>query len=188
MTKTRGFKVFFIIGGTSKILGRGSGARLGAVRGPRGDSLRSSWNLAFCGPKNVLQRLQNIKCFWKKNTINFLFRVQISPRPCIMDFSPQFLYWIFQLTDFSQDYSWIVCHILTKPLLSNLKLLKILLLALSFSFSQYVCVFFYFITSNPLIKLIKDHWHESRHISVIINETYKFNLQSSLIKIYNFNK
>ena len=32
------------------------------------------------------------------------------------------------------------------------------------------------------MKLIKDHWHGSRHISVIINETYKFNLQSSLIK------
>jgi hypothetical protein len=40
----------------------------------------SSWNLAFCEPKNVLQILQNIKCFWKKNPINFLFRVQISPR------------------------------------------------------------------------------------------------------------
>jgi hypothetical protein len=38
----------------------------------------SSWNLAFCGPKNVLQRLQNVKCFWKKNPINF--RVQTSPR------------------------------------------------------------------------------------------------------------
>jgi hypothetical protein len=63
--------------------------------------------------KNVLQRLQNIKCFWKKNPINF--RVQISPRPCIMDFFPQFLYWIFQFTDFSQDYSWIVCHILKNP-------------------------------------------------------------------------
>ena len=25
-----------------------------------------------------------------------------------MDFFPQFLYWIFQFTDFSQDYSWIV--------------------------------------------------------------------------------
>jgi hypothetical protein len=40
---------------------------------------------------------------------------------------------------------------LTKPLLSKLKLLKILLLALSFSFSQYLglcVVFFYFITSN----------------------------------------
>ena len=48
---------------------------LRAVRGPGGGS---SWNLAFCGPKNVLQRLQNIKCFWKKNPINF--RVQISPR------------------------------------------------------------------------------------------------------------
>jgi hypothetical protein len=49
--------------------------RLRAVRGPGGGS---SWNLAFFGPKNVLQRLQNIKCFWKKNPINF--RVQISPR------------------------------------------------------------------------------------------------------------
>ena len=46
-----------------------------AVRGPGGGS---SWNLAFCRPKNVLQRLQNIKCFWKKNPINF--RVQISSR------------------------------------------------------------------------------------------------------------
>ena len=27
-------------------------------------------------------------CFWKKNLINFLFRVQISPRPCIMDSPP----------------------------------------------------------------------------------------------------
>jgi hypothetical protein len=37
-----------------------------------------------------------------------------------------------------------------------------------------------------VIKLIKDHWHGSRHISVIINETYKFNLQSSIFnKIYN---
>ena len=38
---------------------------------------------------------------------------------------------------------------LTKPLLSKLKLLKIILLALSFSFSQYLglCVFFYFIIS-----------------------------------------
>ena len=143
MTKTRGFKVFFIIGGTSKILGRGSGARLGAVRGPRGDSLRSSWNLAFCGPKNVLQRLQNIKCFWKKNTINFLFRVQISPRPCIMDFFPQFLYWIFQLTDFSQDYSWIVCHILTKPLLSNLKTSQNSFVGfVLFFFTICVCFFF----------------------------------------------
>ncbi|CAC9598629.1 hypothetical protein, partial [uncultured Gammaproteobacteria bacterium] len=46
---------------------------------------------------------------------------------------------------------------LTKPLLSKLKLLKILLLALSFSFSQYLglCVFF---TLLPVIKLIKDHW------------------------------
>ena len=49
--------------------------RLRAVRGPGGGS---SWNLAFCGTKNVLQRLENIKCFWKKNPINF--RVQISPR------------------------------------------------------------------------------------------------------------
>ena len=48
---------------------------LRAVRGPGG---RSSRNFAFCGPKNVLQRLQNSKCFWKKNPINF--RVQISPR------------------------------------------------------------------------------------------------------------
>jgi hypothetical protein len=35
-----------------------------------------------------------------------------------------------------------------------------------------LCVFF---TLLPVIKLIKDHWHGSRHISVIINETYKFN-------------
>jgi hypothetical protein len=32
----------------------------------------------FDSAKNVLQRLQNIRCFWKKNPINF--RVQISPR------------------------------------------------------------------------------------------------------------
>ena len=45
-----------------------------------------------------------------------------------------------------------------------------LLLALSFYFSQYLglCVFF---TLLPVIKLIKDRWHGSRHISVIINET-----------------
>jgi hypothetical protein len=56
------------------------------------------------------------------------------------------------------------------------KCLPALLLALSFSFSQYLglCVFFNLL---PVIKLIKDHWHGSRHISVIINETYKFNLQ-----------
>jgi hypothetical protein len=55
------------------------------------------------------------------------------------------------------------------------------LLALSFSFSQYLglCVFF---TLLLVIKLIKEHWHGSRHISVIINETYKFNFQPSLIK------
>jgi hypothetical protein len=49
---------------------------------------------------------------------------------------------------------------LTKPLLSKLKLLKILLLALSFSFSQYLglCVFFF--TLLPVIKLIKDHWQD----------------------------
>jgi hypothetical protein len=28
-----------------------------------------------------------------------------------------------------------------------------------------------FFTLLPVIKLIKDHWHGSRHISVIINET-----------------
>ena len=57
---------------------------------------------------------------------------------------------------------------LTKPLLSKLKLLKILLLALPFSFSQYLglCVLF---TLLPVIKLIKDHWHGSRHISVMGN-------------------
>jgi hypothetical protein len=38
------------------------------------------------------------------------------------------------------------------------------------------------IVKKKRTKLIKDHWHGSRHISVIINETYKFNLQSSLIK------
>jgi hypothetical protein len=36
----------------------------------------------------------------------------------------------------------------------------------------------FFFTLLPVIKLIKGHWHGSRHISVIINETYKFNLQS----------
>ena len=50
-----------------------------------------------------------------------------------------------------------------------------------------MCCFFF--TLLPVIKLIKDHWHGSRHISVIINETYKFNLQSSIFnKIYNFNR
>jgi hypothetical protein len=46
---------------------------------------------------------------------------------------------------------------LTKPLLSKLKLLKILLLALTFSFSQYLglCGF---LTLLPVSKLIKDHW------------------------------
>ena len=49
------------------------------------------------------------------------------------------------------------------------------------------CVVFF--TLLPVIKLIKDHWHGSRHVSVIINETYKFNLQSSIFnKIYNFNR
>ena len=58
--------------------------RLRAVRGPGGGS---SWNLAFCGPKNVLQRLQNIKYFWKKNPINS--SVFTEWRPCIMPgFSP----------------------------------------------------------------------------------------------------
>jgi hypothetical protein len=28
-------------------------------------------------------------------------------------------------------------------------------------------------TLLPVIKLIKNHWHGSRHTSVIINETYK---------------
>ena len=68
----------------------------GTPEGPSGYRVQSpsgsSWNLAFCGPKNVLQRLQIIKCFWKKNPINFLFRVQISPRSCIMDCFPQFLF------------------------------------------------------------------------------------------------
>ena len=41
--------------------------------------------------------MQNIKCFWKKNPINFLFRVQISPRPCIMEFSPNFFIEYFSL-------------------------------------------------------------------------------------------
>jgi hypothetical protein len=63
----RGFKVFY----NRRYLK----IRLRAIRGPGSGS---SWNLAFCGPKNVLQRLENIKCFWKKNPINF--RVQISPR------------------------------------------------------------------------------------------------------------
>jgi hypothetical protein len=47
------------------------------------------------------------------------------------------------------------------------------------SFVGFVLFFFTFFTLLPVIKLIKDHWHGSRHISVIINETYKFNLQSS---------
>jgi hypothetical protein len=69
-----------------KKIGQGSGARLRAPVGPgqspAGAKLPgSSWNLAFCGPKKVLQRLQIIKWFWKKNPINFLFRVQISPVP-----------------------------------------------------------------------------------------------------------
>ena len=53
----------------------------------------SSWNLACCGPKNVLQRLQNIKCFWKKNPINF--RVQISPR--VKTMHDAWLVWFFLL-------------------------------------------------------------------------------------------
>jgi hypothetical protein len=53
--------------------------------------------------------------------------------------------------------------------------------ALSFSFSPWlVCIF----TLLPVIKLIKDHWHGSSHISVIINETYKFILQSSIKNIF----
>ena len=58
---------------------------------------------------------------------------------------------------------------LTKPLLSKLKLLN--------SFVGFVLFFFtipwlvFFFTLLPVIKLIKDHWHGSRHISVIINET-----------------
>ena len=52
-----------------------------------------------------------------------------------------------------------------------------------FTIPWLVCFFF---TLLPVIKLIKDHWHGS---SVIINETYKFNLQSSIFnKIYNFNR
>ena len=39
------------------------------LRAIRGSGCGSSWNLAFCGPKNVLQRLEIIKCFWKKNPI-----------------------------------------------------------------------------------------------------------------------
>ena len=70
LTFYRGFKVFY-----NRRYFLNFRRYLRAVRGPGGGS---SWNLAFCGPKNVLQRLQNIKCFWKKNPINF--RVQISPR------------------------------------------------------------------------------------------------------------
>jgi hypothetical protein len=72
-----------------KKIGQGSGARLRAPVGPgqspAGAKLPgSSWNLAFCGPKKVLQRLQIIKWFWKKNPINFLFIVQISPRSFVV--------------------------------------------------------------------------------------------------------
>ena len=72
-----------------KKIGQGSGARLrgpvGPGQSPAGAKLPgSSWNLAFCGPKKVLQRLQIIKWFWKKNPINFLFRVQISPRSFVV--------------------------------------------------------------------------------------------------------
>ena len=69
--------------------------RLRAKRGPGGGS---SWNLAFCGPKNVLQRLQNIRCFWKKNPINF--RVQISPRVKTMHNA-----WIFPPNFFIEYFS-----------------------------------------------------------------------------------
>jgi hypothetical protein len=66
LTSTEVSKIF-IRGGTSEILGGTYKIRLRAVSGPGGGS---SWNLAFCGPTNVLQRLQNIKCFWTKNPIN----------------------------------------------------------------------------------------------------------------------
>jgi hypothetical protein len=59
-------------------------------------SLGSSWNLAFCGPKNVLPRLQNIKCFWKKNPIN---RVQISPRVKTMHNA-----WSIKIINFIKDW------------------------------------------------------------------------------------
>jgi hypothetical protein len=68
-------------------------------------------------------------------------------------FFPQFLYWIFQFTDFSQDYSDSLPYLKKKPkrtiknygsaarldqaIVIKDKFLKILLLALSFSFSQY---------------------------------------------------
>jgi hypothetical protein len=58
-----------------------------------------------------------------------------------------------------------------EPLLSKLKLLKILLLALSFSFSQSLGLCGFFFTLLPVIKLIKDHWQDQDIISVIINET-----------------
>jgi hypothetical protein len=63
-----------------------------------GPVCRSSWNLAFCGPKYVLQRLQNIKCFWKKNPSKF--RVQISPRAKTM-----YNAWIFPPNFFIEYFS-----------------------------------------------------------------------------------
>jgi hypothetical protein len=56
----RGFKVFYNRRYFLK--------RLRVVRGPGGGS---SWNPALCRPKNVLQRLQNIKCFERKIRLTF---------------------------------------------------------------------------------------------------------------------
>ena len=113
----------------------------------------SSWNLAFCGPNNVLQTLQIIKCFWKKNPINFLFRVQISPRSCIMDFFLQFLFWIFQSRLLMDSPPYLnknkflrTTRAMVKALLSKLKLLKIFCWLCPFLFhNTLACVgFFYY--------------------------------------------
>ena len=49
--------------------------------GPGGGS---SWNLAFCRPKNVLQRQQKIKCFERKIPLTLEFRFHQEWRACIM--------------------------------------------------------------------------------------------------------
>jgi hypothetical protein len=56
-------------------------------------NLICTWNLAFCGPKNVLQRLQNIKCFWKKNPINFRVQIHQELGPPVFFFSNDISFW-----------------------------------------------------------------------------------------------
>jgi hypothetical protein len=65
---------------------------LQVVRGPGGGS---SWNLSLCRPKNVLQRLQNIKCFERKIPLTFSLSSDFT-KTMHNGFSPQFLYWIYQ--------------------------------------------------------------------------------------------